>query len=363
MADAPLFTPFAIGSLQLPNRFVMSPMTRGRAQPDGTPVDLMGEYYKQRSSAGLIVTEATAISKQGAGWLGAPGIWNESHVSGWRIVTDTVHQAGGRIFLQLWHTGRVSHPDFQGGALPVAPSAVAAKGDTRTPKGKQPYVTPRELTIPEIHSIVADYGAAARRAKGAGFDGVELHAANGYLVDQFLRDGSNQRKDEFGGSIANRIRFLDHVVEALVAAWSAGRVGVRISPTGAYNDMKDSAPRELFVAAAEALAKRRIGYLHVIEALPGSFMHVPWPERITPHLRKVFKGAVIMNGGYDAASATKALQAGEGDLIAFGVPFLANPDFPERVKQAAPLNKPDFATFYTPGPKGYSDYPALAASK
>jgi len=363
VADVPLFTPFTIGSLKLPNRFVMSPMTRGRAQPDGTPVELMAEYYRQRASAGLIVTEATAISKQGAGWLGAPGMFSDSHVAGWSLVTDAVHRAGGRIFLQLWHTGRVSHPDFQGGELPVAPSAVAAKGETRTSKGKQPYVTPRALTVPEIRAIVADYAAAAKRAKAARFDGVELHAANGYLVDQFLRDCSNQRTDEYGGSIANRVRFLDEVVGALVAAWSADRVGVRVSPIGTYNDMKDAAPRELFVAAAEVLAKRRIGYLHVIEALPGSFMHVPWPEKIAPHLRKAFGGAVILNGGYDAAAANKALGAGECDLVAFGVPFLANPDFPERVKRAAPLNQADFATFYTPGAKGYVDYPARAPSK
>jgi N-ethylmaleimide reductase len=323
----------------------------------------MAEYYRQRASAGLIVTEATAISQQGAGWLGAPGIFSDSHVAGWQLVTDAVHRAGGRIFLQLWHTGRVSHPDFQNGELPVAPSAVAAKGETRTSKGKQPYVTPRALTIPEIRAIVADYGAAAKRAKAARFDGVELHGANGYLVDQFLRDCSNQRKDEYGGAIANRVRFLDEVVGAIVAHWSADRVGVRLSPVGAYNDMKDGAPRETFVAAAEVLAKRRIGYLHVIEALPTSFMHVPWPELIAPHLKKAFGGPLILNGGYDAASANKALTAGQCDLIAFGVPFLANPDFPERVKRAAPLNKPDFATFYTPGPKGYVDYPALAAAK
>jgi N-ethylmaleimide reductase len=290
-------------------------------------------------------------------------MFSDSHVAGWSLVTDAVHRAGGRIFLQLWHTGRVSHPDFQGGELPVAPSAVAAKGETRTVKGKQPYVTPRALTIPEIRAIVADYAAAAKRAKAARFDGVELHAANGYLVDQFLRDCSNQRSDEYGGSIANRVRFLDEVVGALVAAWSADRVGVRVSPIGTYNDMKDGAPRELFVAAAEVLAKRRVGYLHVIEALPASFMHVPWPEKIAPHLRKAFGGAVILNGGYDAAAADKALAANECDLVAFGVPFLANPDFPERVKRAAPLNKAEFATFYTPGPKGYVDYPALAPSK
>jgi N-ethylmaleimide reductase len=358
---APLFQKFQLGPLSLPSRIVMSPMTRGRAQPDGTPVELMAEYYRQRSSAALIVTEATAISPQGAGWLGAPGIYTDSHVAGWRAVTDTVHRAGGRIFLQLWHTGRVSHPDFQGGALPVAPSAVAAKGQTKTAQGKKEYVVPRELTVAEIQATVADYGAAAKRAQAAGFDGVELHGANGYLVDQFLRDGSNRRSDDYGGSIPKRVRFLDEVVAALVAAWAPERVGVRLSPVGVYNDMKDSTPKETFVAAAEALSRRKIAYLHVVEGLPGTLMHAPWPERITPHLRKAFRGALIANGGYDAEKALAALRANEADLIAFGITFLANPDLPERIRRGAPLNAPDFATLYTPGPKGYIDYPALAA--
>lgn len=366
MADAPnapLFTSFALGALKLPNRFVMSPLTRGRAQPDGTPVELMAQYYVQRASAGLIVTEATAISKQGAGWLGAPGIYTDAHVAGWKVVTDAVHKAGGRIFLQLWHTGRVSHPDFLDGAPPVAPSAVAAKGKTTTPKGKKEYVTPRELTIPEIQATVADYGAAAKRAKAAGFDGVELHGANGYLVDQFLRDGSNRRTDAYGGSIANRVRFLDEVVGAMVAGWSADRVGVHLSPLGTYNDMKDSTPRETFVAATEALARRKIAYVHTVEGLPGTIMFVDHPERISPFMRKAFRGAFIVNGGYDAKSASATIQSGETDLVSFGTAFLANPDFPERVRRGAPLNAIDPSTFYTPGPKGYVDYPALSATK
>jgi N-ethylmaleimide reductase len=361
-STAPLFrSGFRLGALTLPNRFVMSPMTRGRAQPDGTPVDLMGEYYGQRCGAGLIVTEATSISPAGNGWLGAPGIYTDAHVAGWKRVTDAVHGNGGRILLQLWHTGRVSHPDFQGGKDPVGPSAIAAKGTSRTPIGKKDYVTPRALTVPEIQTIVGDYGAATKRAKAAGFDGVELHGANGYLPDQFLRDCSNQRTDEYGGSIAKRVRFMDEVVGAMVAAWSADRVGVRVSPVGSYNDMKDGSPRELFVAVAEALQRRKIAYLHVVEALPGSFMFVEHPERISPFLRKAFHGAFIANGGYDAKSADAAIESGEVDLVAFGVPFLANPDFPDRVRRGAPLNPADFATFYTPGPKGYSDYPAMSA--
>ena len=363
-SNAPLFrSGFQFGALTLPNRIVMSPMTRGRAQPDGTPIELMAQYYVQRASAGLIVTEATAISRQGAGWLGAPGIYTDSHVAGWKIVTDAVHKAGGRIVLQLWHTGRVSHPDFQEGELPVAPSAIAAKGTTKTAKGKKEYVTPRELKITEIPAIVADYGAAAKRAKAAGFDGVELHGANGYLVDQFLRDGSNRRSDAYGGPIANRVRFLDEVVAAMVGAWSADRVGVHLSPVGTYNDMKDSAPRELFVAAAEAMARRKIAWLHVVEGLPGTMMFVDHPERIAPHMRKAFRGAFIVNGGYDAKAANAAIEKGDADLVSFGVPFLANPDLPERLRRGAPLNAPDFATFYSPGPKGYVDYPALNAGK
>jgi N-ethylmaleimide reductase len=362
-SNAPLFTSFALGSLKLPNRFVMSPLTRGRAQPDGTPVELMAQYYVQRASAGLIVTEATAISRQGAGWLGAPGIYTDAHVAGWKSVTDAVHKAGSRIFLQLWHTGRVSHPDFLEGEPPVAPSAIAAKGTTKTPKGKRDYVTPRELKLPEIAATIADYGAATKRAKAAGFDGVELHGANGYLVDQFLRDVSNRRTDAYGGSIANRVRFLDEAIAAIVAAWSPDRVGVHLSPVGTYNDMKDSSPRELFVAAAEALARRKIAYLHVVEGLPGTFMHVDHPERISPFMRKAFRGAFIVNGGYDAKAANAAIQSGETDLVSFGTAFLANPDFPERVRRGAPLNAPDPSTFYTPGAKGYVDYPALNATK
>lgn len=354
----PLFEPVSLGALRLPNRLIMAPMTRGRAEADGTPNALMAEYYRQRADAGLIVTEATPVSARAIGWVGAPGMYVDQHVAGWRKVTDAVHAAGGRILLQLWHMGRVSHPDFLGGELPIAPSAVAAKGDTHTPKGKRDYVTPRAMTVEEIAQTVRDYARAAGSAKAAGFDGVEIHGANGYLIDQFLRDGSNRRTDAYGGSAENRTRFLLEVAAAVAAAWSADRVGVRLSPTGIYNDMSDSNPLGTFSLAARKLNALKLAYLHVAEPLPGSMMHVPVPP-VAPGLRKEFTGAMILNGGYTAESATAAIRDRAADAIAFGVPFLANPDLVRRFRERAPLNRPDFATLYSPGAKGYTDYPAL----
>lgn len=354
----PLFSPFQVGAFALPNRFVMAPLTRGRANPDRVPNDLMVEYYTQRATAGLIITEATAVSPQGFGWLGAPAIYNEAQAAGWRKITDAVHEAGGRIILQLWHMGRVSHPDFQNGELPVGPSAVAAQGDVHTPTGKQLYVKPRALETAEIAGIVEDYAQATRLACQAGFDGVEIHGANGYLIDQFLRDGSNHRTDQYGGSIENRVRFLTEVTAAVVHAWSADRVGVRLSPLGRYNDMQDSTPVQTFTQAAKELNRMGLAYLHVLEGLPGHWSHVEG-ERVSPHLRAAFQGPFIANAGYDAQAAERAINAGETDLVAFGVPFLANPDLIERVRRGASLNPPDMATFYTSGVKGYTDYPAL----
>ncbi len=353
-----LFSPFQLGALSLANRFVMAPLTRGRADSDGTPNALMVDYYVQRASAGLIVTEATAVSPQGFGWLGAPRIYDRSHVTGWGKITEAVHAAGGRMFLQLWHMGRVSHPDFLNGELPVGPSAIRAQGDTHTPQGKKDYVTPRALELSEIAEVIREYAYGARLAREAGFDGVEIHGANGYLIDQFLRDRSNQRTDGYGGSVGNRARFLLQVTEAVANAWSAERVGVRLSPTGQYNDMRDSDPTATFGYAAQELDKFGLAYLHVMEALPGHWAHTPGP-RVSPHMRSAFKGPFIVNGGYDAASANEALEEGTADLVAFGVPFLANPDFVERVRRGRPLNPPDMATFYSPGAKGYTDYPAL----
>jgi N-ethylmaleimide reductase len=353
-----LFTPTKIGKLSLENRIAMAPLTRGRANADHSPNELMAEYYEQRASAGLIITEATAISPQGYGWFGSPGIYSPKHVEGWRLVTNAVHRNGGRIFLQLWHMGRVSHPDFQGGALPVAPSAIAANGESRTPRGKKPYVTPRALETSEVGTTVEDYAKATRFARDAWFDGVEIHAANGYLVDQFLRDGSNQRNDRYGGTVENRVRFLLEVAEAAADSWSPDRVGVRLSPTNSFNSMSDTDPLKTFTYAAHALNKLGLAYLHVFEGLPGHWSAQPG-EAITPHLRRLFKGPLIVNGGYDRHAAVRMLTEGGADLVAFGSSFIANPDLVERFRAGAPLNAPDTETFYSGGARGYTDYPAL----
>jgi N-ethylmaleimide reductase len=350
-----IFDPITIGNLQLPNRIFMAPMTRGRADPGGVPNRLMAEYYGMRADAGLIITEATAISPHAVGWLGAPGIWSEAQVEAWKLITDAVHAKKGHIFLQLWHMGRVSHPDFLDGELPVAPSEIAAHGETNTPAGKKLYVTPRALSIQEIHSTIQDYAIAAKNAIQSGFDGVEIHGANGYLIDQFIRDGSNKRTDEYGVSIENRLRFLFEVTSAVVAAVGANKVGVRLSPKGAYNDMQDNDPIKTFCSAAEMLNGLKIAYLHTMEALPGHMMAAEG-ERVTPHIRKVFTGTLVTNGGYNLKSANNAIANNEADAIAFGVPFLANPDLVARFRKNITLNAPDFATFYTPGPKGYTDY-------
>lgn len=350
-----LFTPTKLGRVELANRFVMAPMTRGRADADGTPNDLMAEYYEQRASAGLIITEATAVSRQGYGWVGSPGIYNRDQVEGWRKVTNAVHRNGGRIFLQLWHMGRVSHPDFLGGKLPVGPSAIAAKGETYTPSGKMAYVTPRALELEEIPFVIQEYAHATRLAREAWFDGVEIHAANGYLIDQFLRDGSNQRSDRYGGSVENRVRFLSEVTEAVTRAWSSDHVGVRLSPANPYNDMSDSDPLKTFTYATHELNKFNLAYLHVLEGVSRD----PAAEAITPHLRRLYKGSMIINGGYDKASATNALAGREGDLVAFGTPFIANPDLVERYRENHPLNELRSDGLYMGGREGYIDYPLL----
>lgn len=356
-----LFTPFTLGDLTLPNRILMAPLTRGRTSPDRVPNDLMVEYYRQRATAGLLISEATIISDQAAGWVNSPGIYKPEHVRGWQRVTDAVHVEGGRIVVQLWHMGRSSHPDFQpGGALPVAPSALPIRGDEiHTPSGKKPYPTPRALETSEIPGIVEDYAQATRLAQEAGFDGVEIHGANGYLIDQFLRDGTNQRTDRYGGSVENRARFLLEVTEAVVRAWRPERVGMRLSPTGAFGDMSDSNPAAIFGHAVEQLNRFGLAFLHVTEPLPGHPLATDAP-RVAPLLRRIFKGPFIINGGYNAPLAARAIDEGETDLVAFGVPFLANPDLVERFHTGAPLNPPDFATFYSGGAKGYTDYPTLA---
>jgi N-ethylmaleimide reductase len=357
MARPDLFTPFQLGALALPNRVVMAPMTRNRAGPGNVPGGLAAEYYRQRASAGLIVTEATQVSPQGVGYPGTPGIHDDHQVAGWRRVTDAVHAAGGRIFLQLWHVGRISHPSLQPyGALPVAPSAIAAKGDAFTASGPQPFVTPRALETAEIPGIVAQFENGARHARGAGFDGVEIHGANGYLIDQFLRDGTNRRTDRYGGTLENRARFLLEVTEAVAGVWGAERVGVRLSPQSDFNDMHDSDPRATFGHAALALEPFGLAYLHIVEPL-GALPEGTPP--LGPDLKEAFAGPLMVNGGYTRPLAEAALARGEADLVSFGASFLANPDLPLRLARNAPLNAPDLATFYGGTERGYTDYPAL----
>ncbi|MCA9664535.1 MAG: alkene reductase [Myxococcales bacterium] len=357
-----LFEPLTIGSFQTTNRIFMAPMTRGRADAERVPTEIMATYYRQRSGAGLIVTEGTFVSQQGAGWVNAPGIWNDAQGEGWRPVTDAVHQAGGRIFLQLWHMGRVSHPDFYGdGALPVGPSAIAAKGESHTPKGKKDYVTPRALEASELPGIVDDFRRAAARAVAAGFDGVEIHGANGYLIDQFIRDRANQRDDDFGGSIKNRWRFPLQIIDAVAGEVGAERTAIRFSPVGQYNDMADSDPVASYTYGAEQIAaKHALAYVHLVEAI-GGMMHNADAPPIHPHVRAALGATpLLLNGGYDFASASAALEEGVADAITFGVFFLANPDLPARFeKGSTEFNAPDFATLYTNDAKGYTDYPAL----
>jgi N-ethylmaleimide reductase len=350
--QAPLLSSYKFGGLSLKNRMVMAPMTRSRALDGHVPNPLAREYYVQRAGAGLIVTEATQVSPQGVGYIRTPGIHSAEQIAGWKKITDAVHQAGGKIFLQLWHVGRISHPDFHGGALPVAPSAITPKGTVFTAQGPKDMVTPRALELSEIPGIVEQFRQGAQNAKAAGFDGVELHGANGYLLDQFTRDGSNRRTDAYGGAIENRARLPLEITDAVVSVWGKERVGYRISPTGAYNDMADSNPAATFSYLSEQLSKRGIGYLHVSEP-------AGTPNRVSPLLRKIFKGTYIVNGGYTAETGNAAILNGEADLVAFGVAFLANPDLPIRFAQNAPLNAPDQATFYAGEEKGFTDYPAL----
>ncbi len=355
-----LFTPYQLDDLDLKNRLVLSPMTRSRALDGNVPNPIAATYYAQRASAGLQITEATQVSPQGVGYIRTPGIHSQAQVAGWRKITDDVHKAGGTIFAQLWHVGRVSHPDFHNGELPVAPSALPVEGEAFTHNGKVKVVTPRALELRELPGIVAQFQKAAENAKAAGFDGVELHGANGYLLDQFLRDGSNRRTDAYGGSVGNRARLPLEVTEAVAAVWGPQRVGYKLSPHFAGYSMSDSSPVETFSYIADQLNRLRIGYLHVGEAIAGPMAAPAGTTRITPILRDKFSGTLIANGGYDARSGNAAIARGEADLIAFGVPFLANPDLPARYRQHAPLNQPDQATFYAGEDKGYIDYPVLA---
>jgi N-ethylmaleimide reductase len=350
----PLFLPYRLGDIELNNRLAMAPMTRSRALEQNVPNPIAATYYAQRASAGLIVTEATQVSPQGVGYIRTPGIHSAEQVAGWRRITEAVHRADGKIFLQLWHVGRISHPDFHGGELPVAPSAIAAQGQVFTAKGPQQMVTPRALTLAELPGIVEQFRRGAENAKAAGFDGVELHGANGYLLDQFLRDGSNRRTDAYGGTVENRARLPLEITKAVIDVWGADRVGYRISPNGAFNSMSDSNPVQTFSYLAEQLDKLGIVYLHVVDPVTDGI------KRASPLLRRKFNRTYIVNGGFDIDSANAAIHGGEADLVAFGSPFLANPDLPQRYRINASLNVPDQATFYAGEDKGFTDYPTLA---
>jgi N-ethylmaleimide reductase len=354
-----VLSPFTLGPLQLPNRVVMAPMTRNRAGRGNAPGALNATYYAQRASAGLIVTEATQISPQGVGYPGTPGIHSAEQIAGWKGVTEAVQAAGGRIFLQLWHVGRISHPSLQpDGALPVAPSAIAPAGQAMTLEGMKPFVTPRALNTEEIAGIVEDYRRAARNARDAGFDGVELHGANGYLIDQFLRDGSNRRTDRYGGTALNRTRLLIEVTEAVVGEWSGERVGVRLSPTNPFNDMADSNPAATFATAVGELGRLGLAYLHIVEPAAAD----PTGDGEVPDIRlfrRLWRGALMANKGYDLARANAVIQAGWADLVSFAVLFLANPDLPIRFRRGGPFNPPDRKTFYGGTAAGYTDYPPI----
>jgi len=353
-----LFDPMTFGAIEAPNRIMMAPLTRGRATRSHVPTPLMGEYYSQRASAGVIISEATGISQQGLGWPNAPGLWSEEQRNGWQAIVRAVHDAGGRIIAQLWHMGRIVHPDFLGGAQPVSASATTAPGQARTYEGTKPYAEARALELPEIRQIIDDYRRAAEHAMAAGFDGVQLHAANGYLVDQFLRDGTNQRVDSYGGSVENRIRFLIEATRALIGAAGADRTGVRLSPNDDPQGCGDSESESLFSRAAEALDGLNIAFLEMRASRPESTFR-PATRQIVPAIRRAFKGVLILNSDYSLDDASQALRIGAADAIAFGRPFLANPDLPARFAKRAVLNAPNAKTFYTPGPAGYTDYPAL----
>ena len=358
-----LFSPFDLGPITLPNRILMAPMTRNRAGADGVPTDMMAHYYAQRADAGLIITEATDISLTSRDSTNRPGLFTDAQVAGWRSVTDAIHQAGGRIFAQIWHSGRASHPSVQpGGTPPPAPSAIAAEGEIYTPDGRQPYPVPRALELEEIESIVQDFARAADRATEAGFDGVELHGANGYLIEGFLYTGSNRREDHYGGSIENRARFLLDVVAAVTDRIGADRVGLRLSPQNSFFGMHTEDRDELYAYVLDQLNPFGLAYLHLLELLPGHHFLPPEmevPERMTPALRERFAGPLIVNGGHTLESGQDAVRTAGADLVAFGMPFVANPDLVERFKRGAELNPPNPETLYGGDEKGYTDYPAL----
>jgi 2,4-dienoyl-CoA reductase-like NADH-dependent reductase (Old Yellow Enzyme family) len=347
-----LFDPFKIGDLELPNRILMAPLTRNRSTgPGRVPNALMREYYAQRASAGLILSEATSVAPAGVGYPHTPGVWSEEQVEGWRSVVKGVHGAGGRIFLQLWHVGRISDPAYHDGALPVGPSAIAPKGNVSLLRPQRPYVAPRALKTEELADVVEAYRCGAQNAKKAGFDGVEIHGANGYLLDQFLQDGSNKRDDGYGGSVENRARLMLEVTDAVVSVWGAGRVGMHLAPRADAHDMGDSDLPSTFGYVARELAKRRIAFICARESTKA--------PRLGPELKAAFGGIYVANEGFGRVDAETAIETGEADAVAFGKLFIANPDLPRRFALGAPLNAWNADTFYSDGPAGYTDYPAL----
>lgn len=346
-----LFDPIQVGALRLPNRIVMAPLTRCRAGDERLPNAMMAEYYAQRASAGMIISEATSVTAMGVGYAGTPGIWSRAQVEGWKLITEAVHEAGGRILLQLWHVGRLSDPMFLDGAQPVAPSAIAPAGNISLVRPPKTFVTPRALALEEIPAVVEAFRTGAENAQLAGFDGVEIHGANGYLLDQFLQDKTNHRTDVYGGPIENRARLILDVTDVAISVWGADRVGMHLAPRGDVHDIGDSNPAATFGYVARELGKRRIAFICARESL-GS-------NRLGPELKKEFGGVYIANEKFTLETGNEVIAAREADAVAYGVPFLANPDLPGRFAAGAPLNEPDPETFYAPGPKGYTDYPAL----
>jgi 2,4-dienoyl-CoA reductase-like NADH-dependent reductase (Old Yellow Enzyme family) len=349
-----LFDSLVVGDWRLPNRVVLAPLTRTRASTGRVPNAMMAEYYRQRAGAGLMLSEATSVTPMGVGYQDTPGIWSPEQVEGWKLVTRSVHEAGGRILLQLWHVGRVSHPSYLDGESPVAPSAIAPEGHPSLLRPIRPYVTPRALLREEIPGVVAAFQQGAENARLAGFDGVEIHGANGYLLDQFLQDTTNRRTDDYGGSIENRARFMLEVTDAVVSVWGAGRVGMHLAPRGDLYSMGDSNPAATFGYVAEQLGRRGIAFIAARESVD--------PNRLGPELKRKFGGVYIANEGFTLETANHAIASGEADAVAFGKLFIANPDLPKRFAVGAPLNTPDPSTFYGTGPHGYTDYPGLDGS-
>ncbi len=356
---AALFEPVKMGNATLQNRVLMAPLTRNRAHSDGTPKDIAAEYYQQRASAGLIISEATQISALGKGYLDTPGIYTDSHVQAWKKITDAVHERGGIIYCQLWHVGRISHTSLlPNGQSPVSSSAIRANAQTFTANGFEDTSEPIALDKSGIEATIADYVNASEMAKKAGFDGVEIHAANGYLIDQFLQDGVNKRTDEYGGSVTNRTRFLKEVTEAVLSVWKPGEVGMRVSPLGQANDMSESTPIILFGNVYDYALEKNLAYLHVVESFPGNEQS-PEDENFMKELRERYKGFYMANGGYNSETGADAIINHHADAISYGRPFIANPDLPERYKTGADLNEADQDTFYGGGKEGYTDYPFM----